>query len=134
VIEAFEECCDYSGKKGIFLGIENHGGIVAESKTLLEIVRAVKSPWLGINLDSANFHTEDPYHDLELCAPYAINVQLKREIRKKGGKSERADFPRMISILKKANYQGYVVLEYESSEDPFETVPGLLQTLRGLVN
>src|SRR5262245_16973970 len=26
-IEASEECADYAGKKGIFLGLENHGGI-----------------------------------------------------------------------------------------------------------
>jgi len=28
-IPAIEECCDYAGGKGIFLGLENHGGIVA---------------------------------------------------------------------------------------------------------
>ncbi|MGC9037034.1 MAG: sugar phosphate isomerase/epimerase family protein, partial [Verrucomicrobiia bacterium] len=29
-IEALQECGEYATKKGIFLGIENHGGIVAE--------------------------------------------------------------------------------------------------------
>ena len=61
-----------------------HAGIVAEPDGLLEIVRTVKSPWIGINLDTGNFHTEDPYADLEKIAPYTVNVQLKVEIKRKG--------------------------------------------------
>ena len=63
-IEAFEECGEYAGKHGIFLGLENHGGTVAEPQDLLDIVQAVKSPWVGVNLDTGNFHTDDPYADL----------------------------------------------------------------------
>jgi hypothetical protein len=48
---------------------------------LLEIIRAVRSPWVGINLDTGNFHSADPYADLERCVPYAVNVQVKVEIR-----------------------------------------------------
>jgi len=74
-IAALEECADHAGKRGIFLGIENHGGIVEEPDDLLDIIRTAKSPWVGINLDSANFHTDDPYRDFERCAPFAVNVQ-----------------------------------------------------------
>src|SRR5262245_20723698 len=83
-ISAVEECADYAGKRGVFLGIENHGGIVAEPADLLDIVRAVKSAWVGVNLDTGNFHTDDPYRDLALCAPYAVNVQVKSEISRRG--------------------------------------------------
>jgi len=72
-VSAIEECCEYAGSKGILLGLENHGGIVATADEILEIVRAVKSPWLGINLDTGNFHTDDPYADLVKIAPYAVN-------------------------------------------------------------
>ncbi|MEO5802060.1 MAG: sugar phosphate isomerase/epimerase family protein, partial [Verrucomicrobiota bacterium] len=51
-ISSLEEVCEYAGKNGIFLGLENHGGIVAEADGILEIIQAVKSPWLGINLDT----------------------------------------------------------------------------------
>lgn len=129
-IEAMEECCDYAGTKGIFLGLENHGGIVAESKDLLDIIRAVKSPWLGINLDTGNFHTDDPYADLAQCAPYAVNVQYKVEIASRGKEKEIADMKRVIKILRDANYQGYVALEHEKKEDPWQTVPGWLKQLR----
>ena len=127
---ALEECADYAGQHGIFLGIENHGGIVAEPDDLLEIVRAAKSPWVGINLDSANFHTDDPYRDFERCAPYAVNVQMKAEVHPRGGEKQEADLPRLAKILRDANYQGYVALEYESPEDPWKTVPGLLKRMK----
>ena len=40
-ISAIEECCDYAGGRGIFLGLENHGGIVSTAEEILEIIRAV---------------------------------------------------------------------------------------------
>lgn len=132
-ISALEECADYAGKRGIFLGIENHGGIVAEPDDLLDIIRTVKSPWVGINLDSGNFHTEDPYRDFERCAPFAVNVQLKADLRPRDGKNQSADLPRLVKILRAANYQGYVALEYESEEDPWKAVPRLLQQMQKLL-
>jgi len=129
-IEAIEECCAYAGEKGVILGLENHGGIVTTAAQLLDIVKAVKSPWFGINLDTGNFNSEDPYADLAACAPYAVNVQVKVEVRRKGAaKPEPADLPRLVAILRNANYQGYVALEYEAAEDPWEAVPRWLRAL-----
>jgi sugar phosphate isomerase/epimerase len=131
-VSAIEECCDYAGGKGIFLGLENHGGIVSTSDEILEIVRAAKSPWLGINLDTGNFHTDDPYADLAKIAPYAVNVQLKGEVNPRGGRAEPADLSRLVKILRDSNYQGYVALEYESKEDPWTAVPKLLKQMKEL--
>ena len=132
-LSTLDECCAYAGKRGIILGIENHGGIVARPEQLLSIVREVKSPWLGINLDTANFHTEDPYADFTRCAPYAVNVQVKDEIRRAGKTAaEPADIPRFFKILREANYQGWVALEYESAENPWTAVPRLLKQMKAL--
>lgn len=133
-ISALEECCDYAGSKGIFLGLENHGGIVAKAEGLLEIVRAMKSPWFGVNLDTGNFHSADPYAELAQCAPYAVNVQVKVEIKREGAKeAEPADLAKLASILRDVNYQGWVALEYEAKPDPWQAVPPLLAQLRGLL-
>ena len=131
-IEALEECGDYAGRHGVFLGLENHGGIVSTAEEILEVVRAVKSPWLGINLDTGNFHTDDPYADLVKIAPYAVNVQMKGEIHPRGKGDEPADLSRLVKILRDANYQGYVALEYESKEDPWTAVPRLLKQMKEL--
>jgi len=93
----------------------------------------VKSPWIGINLDTGNFHTDDPYADLARCAPYAVNVQIKTEVQKRGGANEPADLPRLVKILADANYQGYVTLEYEAAENPKTAVPRYLAELQRLL-
>ena len=134
-IEALEETCAYAGTKGVVLGLENHGGIVAEAADILDIIRAVKSPWFGVNWDSGNFRTDDPYHDLELIAPYAVNVQWKPEVQPRHAKEKQpADLKRIVKILRDANYQGYLALEYEAAEDPWVAVPRLLQELRAILS
>ena len=133
-IAGLEECAEYAGRKGIFLGLENHHGIVTEPADFLEIVQAVHSPWLGVNLDTGNFHTEDPYADLAKCAPYAVNVQLKVEIQRgEKAKAEPSDLARLFKILRDANYQGYVALEYEAKEDPWQAIPGWLGKMKPLM-
>jgi sugar phosphate isomerase/epimerase len=132
-LAAYQECLDYAAGKGVFLGLENHGGIVAEPAALVRLVRAANGPWAGINFDSGNFHTEDPYADLALIAPYAVNVQLKIEISRQGAPPEPADFARIIKILRDANYQGWFTLEYEGEGDPFVEIPPLLNQLRPLL-
>ncbi len=130
-IEPLEECCEYAGKKGIYLGLENHGGIVNQSDWLLEIVKVIKSPWLGINLDSGNFKTEDPYQDIEKCMPYAVNVQIKPYIHRPNSKeNEMPDLAKLFKIFREANYQGFVALEYEAKEDPWKAVPEWLEKMK----
>ena len=133
-IAGLEECGEYAADRGVFLGIENHGGIVAEADPLIEIVKTISNPWIGINLDTGNFHTDDPYGDIERCAPYAVNVQLKVEIQPRGQKRRsKSDLARLIRILKDANFQGYVVLEHEANENPFTTIPAYLAEINELI-
>ncbi len=130
VVKAFKETCAYAGTAGIFLGLENHGGVVATPEGMLEIIKAVDSPWFGVNLDTGNFHSDDPYAELVRIAPYAVNVQVKVEMKRGKNPPEPVDLPRLIRLLKDANYQGFVVLEYEAKEDPFTAVPLWLAKMR----
>ena len=133
-IEGLKRCCDHAATRGVFLGIENHGGIVAEADPLIEIVESIDSPWLGINLDTGNFHTKDPYGDIAKCAPYAVNVQLKVEIAPRGKSKSPSDLSRLAHILHGANYQGFVVLEYEAAGDPWKAIPMHVDALKPLLS
>jgi hypothetical protein len=84
-----------------------------------------------VNLDSGNFIAEDVYAEIAASAPYAMNVQLKTEIKigKTGKEKAPADLERVVKILKDTGYEGFVVLEYEEENDPFEHVPPLLEKL-----
>lgn len=131
-ISAINESLDYAAQKGVVLALENHGGITATPAQLLAIVKGVKaSPWFGINYDSGNFRTDDPYADLEQIAPYAVNAQIKVSVVAKGQK-QPGDLKRMVDILKAANYRGYLVLEYEEA-DPYGEIPGYIQKMRELI-
>lgn len=133
-IEALEEMGDLAGRHGIFLGVENHGGIVAEATDLLDIVRSVKSPWVGINLDIGNFNTADPYADLARCAPHAVNVQYKALMRPRGVRQPvPTDLARVVKLLRDGGYQGWFVLEYEMPDDPWKKVPPLLSELASAI-
>ena len=131
-VEGINESLDYAAQHGVFLALENHGGITATPKQIMKIIKAVKpSPWFGVNFDSGNFATKTPYEDLAQIAPYAVNAQIKVNIRPEGNPI-RADFPHIIQLLKDADYRGYIVLEYEEKE-PFKNIPPLLEELRALL-
>jgi sugar phosphate isomerase/epimerase len=141
-VELIQKACEYAGEYPVKLALENHGGITATAEQLLAIVKAVKSDSFGVNLDTGNFHTPDPYDDLARAAPYAIVVQIKTEVlREKPGKDggkkslqrEEADLKRVTDLLRKVGYQGYVALEYEAKEDPKTAVPRYVKELKKLM-
>jgi sugar phosphate isomerase/epimerase len=133
-VEAIQEACDHAGKYGIYLALENHGGIVTTPEQTLAVVKAVKHDWFGVNLDTGNFHGEDPYADLAQVAPYAVTVQIKTDIRRAGQKKdEPADLARVTELLRAANYRGYVALEYEGAEEPKTAVPRHIAALQKLM-
>jgi len=129
-ITSLARAAQYAGEKGILLGIENHDSI-GSAERLLEILGAVNSPALGINLDSGNFRTADPYGDFEKCVPYAVNVQLK-ETLSIGGAKTPADQEKFFALLRKGGYSGFVALEYEEAGNPFEAVPVILERVKKL--
>jgi len=127
------ESLKYAAQKGVCLALENHGGITTRPEQMIEIIKRVdESPWFGVNFDGGNFRSADPYADLAKIAPYAINVQIKADIFRDNTR-EDTDFAKVIGILRDAGYRGYVVLEYESAEDPRTGVPRHIETLRKLI-
>jgi sugar phosphate isomerase/epimerase len=132
-VEAIQEACDHAAKYGIILALENHGGITRTIDQTLELVRAVKHDWFGVNWDTGNFQSADPYADLARLAPYAVTVQIKTEMHRAGQMKEEADLKRLTEILRTAGYRGYVALEYEAEEDPKVGVPRAIESLRPLM-
>jgi sugar phosphate isomerase/epimerase len=126
-IDAIRECCEYAGRKGVILALENHGGIVTTAEQIVSIVREIDSEWFGVTWDSGNFRSADPYAELAMIAPYAVTAQIKTKI---AGKP--ADLARVIRILQDVNYRGWLALEYEDEEEPKTAVPRYLGELRRL--
>jgi sugar phosphate isomerase/epimerase len=131
-IEAIREACAYAATRGVILALENHGGIVTTADQLLSIVREIDSDWFGVNWDSGNFRSADPYAELKAIAPYAVTAQIKVSIGA-AGKSQPADWTRIVGMLEDAGYRGWVALEYEEQEDAKVAVPRLLDQLHRLI-
>ena len=128
VAEILKRASEYSGSKGVILGLENHGGITLRGERVKQIVEKVNSPWVGINLDTGNFR-DNSYQQIQLCAPRAVNAQLKIEIHE-NGREEPSDWDRITKIFADARYRGYLALEYEGKENAVKAVPPLLKKLK----
>lgn len=131
VVEILKRAADYAAGRGIVLGLENHGGITSRAERIIQIVRSVNHPNVGINLDTGNFH-HAPYEQIELCLPYAVNSQFKVQIRDELGHHVPSDWDRIVRKFSEAGYRGYMALEYEAAADPFQAVPRHLAKLREL--
>jgi sugar phosphate isomerase/epimerase len=110
------------------IGIEPHQSISCRTPGLLRIATLVDSPLLRINYDTGNAHLggEDPYLGLEAAAERVVHVHAK-DISVQHSEAERGkatgtpvgcacgdgliDWPRIVSILKKAGFNGVLSVE-----------------------
>jgi sugar phosphate isomerase/epimerase len=127
VVELMKPACDYAARKGITLGIEDHGGITAKASTILEILKRVDSPYAGINLDITNFK-ENYYAQIQSCIPYATHTHIRDVFEN----HQPVDLDRVFKMFAEAGYKGYMSAEYEGSEDATTGVPKLIEKIKTL--
>jgi sugar phosphate isomerase/epimerase len=135
VVEAMKSLCDYSGSKGIALGVEIHHGITQKADVALEIIHRVNNPYAGITLDITHFegdNDEDLYRQIESCIPYATQTHIRPNFDEGHGV---IDFDRVWKMFAKAGYRGYMSLEYDpgkGGEDAATGVPKVLAQMKAL--
>ena len=132
-IDCIEKCLPKAEECGVLFALENHWGLTRSPEGLLRITDAIKSPWLGILMDTGNF-MEDPYDKLIRIAPKAVYVHAKTYYGGGEWYTLELDYPRIFKILNDVKYQGYVSLEYEGKEDAETAVPKSLEILRKAFN
>lgn len=128
-VDSIGECLGHAEKTGVKMALENHWGLTTKVEVLLDIWKAVKSPWLGINLDTGNYPTE-PYPEIAKLAPHATIVQAKTYYGGGVWYTLDLDYKRIAGILKGAGFGGWISLEMEGNEDPATAVPKSLEMLR----
>lgn len=133
VVETMKPACEYSGKKGITLGLEDHGGVTQRADVCLEIMHRVNSPYAGINLDITHFiptSTENAYAQIKACIPYATHCHI-RDVFDDG---TPIDMDRVWQMFRDGGYKGFTSAEYEGKEDPMTGVPKLMDKIKTLCN
>ena len=116
--------------KNINIVVENHGGFSSNGKYLANVMSNVNLSNCGTLPDFGNFCLDgwpsncgdwyDKYTGIEELMPHALAVSAKSYHFDSIGNETTIDFSRMIDIVKKAGYSGYIGIEYEGevlSED-----------------
>jgi sugar phosphate isomerase/epimerase len=130
-VETMKAGSDYSGKKGIMLGLEDHSGVSQKADVCLEIMQRVNSPYAGINLDVTNFiptPTQDAYAQIAACIPYATNTHIRDRFEYD---QSPVDLDRVWRLFAQAGFKGYMSAEYEGPNAD-TGVPALTAKIRAL--
>jgi sugar phosphate isomerase/epimerase len=131
--ETLKRGAEYSGARGIILGVEDDGGITDFAKETIEIVKRADSPWAGMNLDIGNFRPPKVYDQIEMSIPHAVSTHVKTEVALDDGKTRAPfDWDRVFRMFAAHGFRGYMGLEYEASGDPTTAVPDYLRRLKEL--
>lgn len=128
-IDGINQCLATAEQNGVLLALENHWGLGSTPEGLIRIKKAIDSPWLSILMDTGNF-LENPYSKLEMIAPYTQFVQAKTYYGGGEWYSLELDYKRIVDILRKVNYQGYISIEFEGKEAPESGVQKSVDLLR----
>ena len=122
VIEAVGRLVPVAAEVKIPLAVENHGGISSDPEVILRIVNAVGSPWFGTCPDFGNFPDETRYECVAKVAPHAKHVHAKSYEFDNRGEETKLDYARVLRILREADYDGWLSIEFEGAGDEREGV------------
>lgn len=133
IADDLRQCAEQGKKFGVRIGVQNHGDFLQTGEQLLALVKSVGSEWCGPIVDTGYFKTKDPYADIALVAPHAVNWQIKQSPF--GEESEvPTDLVKLLRIVRESGYSGYLPIETLSPKgkpyDPFTVVPAFLEQLR----
>jgi sugar phosphate isomerase/epimerase len=129
VVDTMKAACDYSGKKGITLGLEDHVGVSQSADVCLEIMHRVNSKYAGINIDISHFApspTQDFYAQIAACIPYATHTHIRNTF----DDGSPIEMDRVWKMFADAGYKGF--MSYEGEELNMAGVPSQIAEIQRL--
>ncbi len=150
MIYAISEVVEHAAARGVAVGLHNHnhGCVTRTGDDVVRILNQVDHPSFTHILDTGQYAGSpgasgakgkpDPAYDfygsMEKSAPYAVHVRAKI-YRIQSGEEAWLDYPRILGILKKVGFNGWmsVVFEGQAVEAEETAVPKAVSYLRGLL-
>lgn len=126
MVESLSTLADYGKKAKINVVVENHGGISSLGDWLSDVLKTVGKKNCGALPDFGNFYEYDRYQGVMDLMPYAKGVSAKSHDFDDNGNEKGIDYAKMMGIVKKAGYKGYVGIEYEGSR--LNEIDGIIAT------
>tara|TARA_B100001113_G_scaffold78449_1_gene61630 strand:- start:2208 stop:3125 length:918 start_codon:yes stop_codon:yes gene_type:complete len=113
--------------------VENHGGLSSNGEWLSALMKKIDHPRVGTLPDFGNFMIQDNewydrYKGVEELMPFAKAVSAKSHEFDLNGNEIRTDYNKMMEIVLRAGYNGYVGIEYEG--DKHSEYDGIHLTLK----
>jgi sugar phosphate isomerase/epimerase len=134
--DALRECAEYGGKFGVFVAVQNHGDFIRTGPQHLSLLDKVGHPWCAAMVDTGEYFTDDPYADIALLAPRAVNWQIK-ETTRSSLDSPRIDMMKLLGVIRRSGYNGYLPIETlkmgRASYDSAEEIVKLLAQLKAAI-
>ena len=135
--ENLKECATHAESHGVILGIQNHGDFIASGEEHLRLINKVNSSWCGPIVDTGRYVTADPYADISMVAPYAVNWQIKTHTGNKTT-SPRTDITKLVGVIRSSGYRGFLPIETLSlgrnDYNPLEEVPAFHRQFRKVIS
>jgi len=130
MIAALRSTCTEAERLGVRLVMENHNhrGFVQTAADATAIFDAVRSPALGLLLDTGNYL--DGLASIVLTAARAWHVHAKFTRVDPDGRDPRVDHDAVIALLRAVGYDGWLSVEYEGAEPSRTAVPRALAYLK----
>jgi sugar phosphate isomerase/epimerase len=134
--ESLRACAEHGEKFGVIVAVQNHGDFLNTGTEHLSLLKRVDHSWCGPLVDTGKYLTEDPYADIAMMVPHAVNWQIKETLGSSMN-SPRADFKKLAKIIHDGGYRGYLPIETlamgRKDYDPFAEVQKVLVALRDAI-
>jgi sugar phosphate isomerase/epimerase len=134
--DALRECAEYGERFGVIVAVQNHGDFIATGAQHLSLLDRVNHPWCRAMVDTGSYLTADPYADIALAAPRAVNWQVKETTRSRAD-SPRLDMRHFVEIVRRSGYHGYLPIETlrmgRRDYDSYGAIPKLLRALQAAI-
>ena len=131
--DGLRQLCEFAKDFEINIIVENHGGWSSNAKWLASVIEKVGMDNCGTLPDFGNFKISDTeeydrYLGVEELMPFAKGVSAKTHDFDSEGNEVHTNFDRMMKIVKKSGYRGYIGIEYEGND--FTEDEGIMLTKR----
>lgn len=119
--EGLRGLTEFADQHDINVIVENHGGLSSNGEWLAGVIRKVDHQRCGTLPDFGNFKLDeateyDRYKGVAELMPYAKAVSAKSHEFNDKGEEVRTDFHKMLRIVVRAGYHGYLGIEYEGNK------------------
>lgn len=133
----FESLTDVIGENKfphIMVGIENKEPSAVQSVEDVELMDKVSDGRLKLILDNGSIIDKSTvYGFMEKTLPYSALVHAKFFDIDNSGADQVLNYDRIIPIIEKSRYDGYISIEYDSEEPASRDVPLIVEYLKNKV-